>query len=105
MSITPEQRRQWGSLGGLTSWVNTEDRRARIYNAKTNSPLGWAWHARQLGLDPENLTDEEVKRVETARKLWFKRISIKGNNALKRKRAAALRERAAALEAEARDGA
>ena len=33
MPITPEQRREYGSLGGLTSWVNTENRRERIYGA------------------------------------------------------------------------
>jgi hypothetical protein len=69
MPITPEQRRAWGSLGGLTSWVNTENRYDRVYSAKSNSPLGFAWHARQLGLDPDNLTPEQEKRVESARKL------------------------------------
>jgi hypothetical protein len=88
------------SIGGLRGWLNTEDRAARIAVPQRNSPSGWAWHARQLGYDPNGpLTPEQRKRVEEHRKLYFAELSLKGRRGRDRRYAARLRARADAAEA------
>lgn len=84
------------SLGGHTSWANTEDRQARIEKIQAASPRDVAWHAKKLGLDPDNLTDAERKRAENARKAYFTRLAFASNRARNsRKRAAGERGGAA----------
>lgn len=75
--MTANRHRQDGRLGGLTSWANTVDRDARMAKIVANSPARLAYHAKKLGLDPDNLTPDEVKRCETAKRLYFARLSAK----------------------------
>jgi hypothetical protein len=93
--VSPEVRLM-KSVASLTGWVNAstdEARRERLRKAHENGPPGIAFHARRLGLDPDNLTPAERRRVESARKLYFRQISLKGIQANKAKRAAAKRRR------------
>lgn len=81
---SPETRArlaEYGSIGGHTGWANTVDRTARLAKAHANSPSELAWHAKKLGLDPDNLTKTERKRAENARIAYFKRLSIKARKA------------------------
>jgi hypothetical protein len=87
------------SIGGLRGWLQTEDRAARIAVPQNASPVGWEWHARRLGFDPDNLTAEQHKQVATARKLYFKELSRKGRASRDRRYAARLRAKADAAEA------
>ncbi len=76
-SHDPEIRHTQASVAGLTGWVNTPDRQARMAHVRANSPTDWPWHARKLGIDPETATDDEIKRALTARKLWYRRWHLK----------------------------
>jgi hypothetical protein len=106
---TPECRAklaEYGSIGGNIGWANTKDRAGRAAHMRANSPTELAWHARQLGLDPENLTPTEVKRAENARKAYFLRLRMKAEDAKAAKRkAAALRRSQNAAVAKARKAA
>lgn len=79
------------SVASLTGWVNTTDRRERLRTAHEAGPPGMAFHARRLGLDPDNLTAAEKKRVLSARTLYFRRISLKAAQARRAKKKAAER--------------
>jgi hypothetical protein len=77
---SPESLRrqaEYGSIGGHIGWAHTVDRRARLANAHANSPCNIAWHAKKLGLDPDNLTATEAKRAENARTAYFRQLSLK----------------------------
>jgi hypothetical protein len=85
---SPETRRllaEYGSIGGNLGWANTKDRLARLAKAHANSPSDLAWHARKLGLDPENLTPTERKRAENAKAAYFKQLSMKARDAKRAK--------------------
>ena len=74
MPPTLEQRRFNGSLGGLVSWANTENRTARTANGRAA--------AEQRFLD---LAGGDPKRAATLRKLHFKRMAQKSAEARRRK--------------------
>jgi hypothetical protein len=79
--MSPEDRAEYGSVGGHTSWANTPDKRVRLAPAVAASPAELAWHAAKLGIDPENMTDEERERCQHARIAYFKRIALKSKQA------------------------
>lgn len=81
-----------GRIGSHISWANTLDRRARMAIPQAKSPRDVAWHAKQLGLDPANMTDAEYKRAESARKAYFARLNKK--SVLSRQAKAAARKAA-----------
>lgn len=87
---TSEDRSRWGRIGGISSWIKTEDRAARAAHMQRNSPSGRRWHAIRLGFDPDNLTADQEKRAEAARKLYFIRLGEKAKRAKRaRKRGSA----------------
>ncbi len=99
----PQERREYGSLGGLTGWANTEDRKARMDHVRRNSPVGgWQYFARQLGIDPEHATDEEIARAQTMRKLWYKRLTLRRRAKIKAAKARELTEESERLTAVAK---
>jgi hypothetical protein len=79
---------EYGSIGGHLSWANTPDRNARLANAHANSPADLSWHARKLGLDPDNLTPTEHKRAANAMTAYYKQMAMKANKVKAAKRAA-----------------
>lgn len=66
-----------GRIGSHISWANTPDRRARMAKPRSASPSDVAWHARQLGFDPETMTDAQRKQAESARRAYFARLNKK----------------------------
>jgi hypothetical protein len=85
---SPEARArlaEYGSIGGHIGWANTADPVARLAKAHANSPTEIGWHARKLGLDPDNLTPTERKRAEHARIAYFKQLSMKARDAKRAK--------------------
>jgi hypothetical protein len=90
--ITPEIEREVfrraGRRGGLKSWANTVDRKARVAPGIAQGPARLAWHAKKLGLDPDNLTPDETKRAEAAQKLYYLDLAERGRKACAAKRAA-----------------
>ncbi len=102
MPRSPTQHSRDSSAAAFTMWGNTADRTARLRNAHDNSPSGHNWHARRLfgqDVDLDKMTPEQWQQTADARLAWLKANSIKAIKARQRKRAAALREKAARMEA------
>ena len=102
------ERRRTGSHGGLQSWVNTDargDRYERMARVRENSPAGDTHWARKLGFDPERLTPEQLKKIKTARKLYYAELQVGSVRAIKLNKAKRLRRLAAEIEAEQASGA
>lgn len=81
---SPETRArlaEYGSIGGHIGWAGTVDRQARLAKTHANSPSDLAWHAKKLGLNPENLTPTERKRAQNAKVAYFKQLSMKARAA------------------------
>ena len=95
---TAAERRTNGRQGGLTGWARTVDRAARIAVPQKASPAHLEWHARQLGLDPDDLTPEELKRAEAARHAFMIGMSLKAKKARQRRKAERLRAQADELD-------
>ena len=100
-SLTPAERRLLGSKGGYTSWSNTPDRRARMSVPQRQSPIHLAWHLRKLGLDPNNPSEEDIKRAESSRRAYRVELTRKAVATRKRHKAERLRRMADELEAQA----
>jgi len=75
-----------GAQGGHTSWARTPDRAARMRTPQAASPQGLSWHAKKLGLDPDNLTPDQLKQVESARRAYLLSMSLKSKEARRRRR-------------------
>jgi hypothetical protein len=106
MTRTPQQHRDDSRHAAHTMWAGVGDRGERLSNMHLNSPSGYRWHARRLfgqDVDVNALTDEQWEQVEAARISWYKATAMKAVRARRRKYASKLRERAAAIEAEADD--
>lgn len=71
-------------------------------NVRKNSPTQLEWHARKLGIDLDNCTEDEYRRAESARKLWYARLQLKSRAGRKAAKARRLREEADRLQAVAR---
>jgi hypothetical protein len=102
-SKDPERVRT-GRHGGLAGWANTQDRHVRMEHVRENSPANDGYYARQLGFDLHRLTADQRKQIATAKALYFAKLRSESVRAIKRQKAERLRQRAAALDAEAEAG-
>jgi hypothetical protein len=98
-SRDPVERQQIAAIAGLTGWANTEDPKARMAHVRKNSPINLEYHARKMGIDLDNCTDDERKRAERARTLWYKRLHLKTRAGRKAAQARRLSEEADRLQA------
>ena len=100
LPATPEDRRAWGAIGGYVGWSRTEDRRARMAQVQGRSPSDLRWHAAKLGIaDPDDLTEEERRRAESARQAYFRRLARKSADTRRRRKEKARADVAARLDA------
>lgn len=75
-----------GAQGGHASWARTPDRAARMRKPLAASPQGIAWHAKQLGFDPDNLSPGELQQAESARRAYLLDMSRKSKEARRRRK-------------------
>jgi hypothetical protein len=105
VAISPANHSENSRFAAYVMWGNTTDRAERLRNAHNSSPSGYLWHARRLFgqdlPDVESLTKTQLKQVHDARLAWLRANAIKAVRGRKLAHARQLRERAAAIEAEA----
>ena len=98
----PERQRA-GRLGGLTSWRQIPDRYERMAHVRENSPGSDSYWAKKLGstfTTLDDLTTGQLKKISTARKLYFAQLRQSSVGGMKPAKTKRLRERAAAIDAE-----
>lgn len=83
----------------LQGWANTANRTARMSKPQHSSPAHVGWHAKRLGLDPDNLSPDELKRAECARRSYMIAMSRRAQQSRQRKKARRLRMEADHLDA------
>jgi hypothetical protein len=98
-----------GRLGGLTSWTNADrdgNRHQRMEHVRAGSPASDVKWASDLGYgtDPSAWTAEQCAVIKTAKRAYFARLRRSSVKAIKLAKAKRLREKAAAIEAEAEAG-
>lgn len=79
----PARRRQIASLAADVSWARTPIRSERMAPANRAREARW-----ERIVDPDGVMDpaERAKRAESARRAHYKRMSMKGVEARRRKR-------------------
>lgn len=98
------ERVNTGRIGGLTSWDRTENRDVRMAHVRGHSPADDSWHAARLGLDiSQPLTDEQLARIRTSKKLYFAQLRRSSASKSKDQTKERLRALRARLEREAGD--
>ncbi|UNB96965.1 hypothetical protein H5T25_18555 [Mycobacterium malmoense] len=94
-----------GSIGGHTSWANTQNRQARMAVPQQASPASWEWHADRFDPNHELPAEERRQRGESAKRAYMKQLSRKALRARRLKKADRLVAEAGRLREEAsRDG-